>query len=231
MIAHNATGVTIGQFNYHNRVRGNSIRSNAGEGISLADFQTNTAFAPSINGVSPVSGTACPGCTVDVYSDAADEGGTYHGTVVADVGGNWTFNGPVTGPNITATATSTVGSTSEFSAPFPYAPPPDTDGDGFADPADNCSLVSNPSQLDADADGYGNLCDADLNNSGLTTTADFGHPAVRAQPERRHRAPTLRRRPERQRHGDDSRFRHPARRLNGAPGPSGLACAGTVPCL
>ena len=51
---------------------------------------------------------------------------------------------------------------------------PDTDGDGFADPADNCTLVANPTQLDADSDGYGNICDADLNNSGLVTTADFG---------------------------------------------------------
>ena len=51
---------------------------------------------------------------------------------------------------------------------------PDTDGDAIADSADNCTLVANPSQLDANGDGYGNICDADLNNSGLVTTADFG---------------------------------------------------------
>ena len=50
---------------------------------------------------------------------------------------------------------------------------PDTDGDAIADSADNCTLVANPSQLDADGDGYGNACDADLNNSGLVTAADF----------------------------------------------------------
>jgi hypothetical protein len=50
----------------------------------------------------------------------------------------------------------------------------DPDGDGIAQPQDNCTLVANPTQLDADGDGYGNLCDADLNNSGLVTTADFG---------------------------------------------------------
>ncbi len=51
--------------------------------------------------------------------------------------------------------------------------PPDNDGDGVADAADNCTQVANPGQLDADADGYGNSCDADLNNSGMTTAVDF----------------------------------------------------------
>jgi hypothetical protein len=58
---------------------------------------------------------------------------------------------------------------------------PDTDGDGIANSADNCTLVANngqpqtgPSQHDADGDGYGNLCDADLNNTGLVTSGDFG---------------------------------------------------------
>ena len=61
----------------------------------------------------------------------------------------------------------------------------DTDGDGVVDGNDNCTLVANAQagnvpgtsiplyQLDSDHDGYGNLCDADLNNSGLVTTADF----------------------------------------------------------
>ncbi len=51
---------------------------------------------------------------------------------------------------------------------------PDQDADGIFDYQDNCTLVPNPNQLDAGNDGYGNACDADLNNSGLVTTADFG---------------------------------------------------------
>ena len=49
----------------------------------------------------------------------------------------------------------------------------DQDQDGVSDATDNCTLSANASQLDANADGIGNLCDADLNNSGLVTTADF----------------------------------------------------------
>ena len=51
---------------------------------------------------------------------------------------------------------------------------PDADRDGVIDGQDNCTSDANAGQLDADGDGYGNLCDADLNNSGLVTTADFG---------------------------------------------------------
>jgi hypothetical protein len=38
---------------------------------------------------------------------------------------------------------------------------------------DNCTLVTNLDQLDTDGDGYGNLCDGDLNNDGDTNTLDL----------------------------------------------------------
>ncbi|MBL8351850.1 MAG: PQQ-dependent sugar dehydrogenase, partial [Burkholderiaceae bacterium] len=41
---------------------------------------------------------------------------------------------------------------------------PDSDNDGFADNVDNCRSTPNPSQLDTDGDGIGNMCDADFNN-------------------------------------------------------------------
>lgn len=50
----------------------------------------------------------------------------------------------------------------------------DPDMDGILDGVDNCRLLANPTQLDSNGDGYGNVCDADLNNSGLVTTADYG---------------------------------------------------------
>ena len=49
----------------------------------------------------------------------------------------------------------------------------DADADGVDDTTDNCTQVANADQYDGDGDGYGNLCDADLNNSGLVTTADY----------------------------------------------------------
>ncbi len=49
----------------------------------------------------------------------------------------------------------------------------DSDGDGFADSVDNCTLVSNPEQVDSNGDGYGNRCDADLDNDGFVNFLDL----------------------------------------------------------
>jgi hypothetical protein len=50
----------------------------------------------------------------------------------------------------------------------------DSDGDGVMDTQDNCTLVSNPDQRDTDGDGFGNLCDPDLNNDGVVNFLDLG---------------------------------------------------------
>ncbi|HFD11364.1 MAG TPA: hypothetical protein ENJ32_02675 [Crenotrichaceae bacterium] len=49
----------------------------------------------------------------------------------------------------------------------------DTDRDGIPDATDNCPLTSNPDQRDSNNDGYGNLCDADLDNNGFVSFADL----------------------------------------------------------
>lgn len=49
----------------------------------------------------------------------------------------------------------------------------DTDGDGIINTADNCIEVANADQRDTDNDGYGNICDADLNNDGFVNFADL----------------------------------------------------------
>lgn len=49
----------------------------------------------------------------------------------------------------------------------------DGDGDGVPDSLDNCTGKANADQVDADGDDYGNICDADLDNSGQVTAADY----------------------------------------------------------
>ncbi len=49
----------------------------------------------------------------------------------------------------------------------------DTDNDAVFDNMDNCINVSNPDQRDTDSDGFGNACDADLNNDGMINFADL----------------------------------------------------------
>ena len=106
----------------------------------------------------------------------------------------------------------------------------DTDGDGIVDSMDNCQLTPNPLQQDVNGDGYGNICDADLNNSGTVTTADFGllrsvlgqsassSPTAAAADLNGSGTVTT---------ADFGLLRV---RLGTAPGPSGLSCAGTIPC-
>lgn len=48
----------------------------------------------------------------------------------------------------------------------------DADCDGVCDGADNCLLTFNPTQADADGDGFGNACDDDSDNDGVRDDED-----------------------------------------------------------
>ena len=54
----------------------------------------------------------------------------------------------------------------------------DADGDGFADPVDNCPEAYNPTQIDCDGDGVGDACAflqgaTDLNSNGVPDPCDY----------------------------------------------------------
>jgi hypothetical protein len=108
--------------------------------------------------------------------------------------------------------------------------PPDLDADGIADTADNCRESANPSQADVNLDGFGDACDADYDGNGVVGISDLGilFAAFGSQ------------------NGDpnwNAAVDHDGNgtigiadwgRLSASwgtpPGPSGLACAGSVPC-
>ena len=50
----------------------------------------------------------------------------------------------------------------------------DADGDAVVDDADNCVDVPNQDQRDSNGDGYGNLCDPDLNGDEIVNFIDLG---------------------------------------------------------
>jgi len=49
----------------------------------------------------------------------------------------------------------------------------DSDNDGVTDDLDNCILDANPTQLDTNGDGFGNICDGDFNGNLVVDPTDF----------------------------------------------------------
>ena len=54
---------------------------------------------------------------------------------------------------------------------LPEALDGDRDGDGIADARDNCPADANPDQRDTNEDGFGNVCDADVDDDGDVDTS------------------------------------------------------------
>ena len=111
----------------------NSIHDNSGKGIENINGGNTELAPPVVTAVGSASGTACPFCHIEVFSDGSDEGKKFEREprkpTQMEIGAP---NGPVTGPYVTATNTNGSGNTSEFSAPFavPATPP--------AQPFTNC---------------------------------------------------------------------------------------------
>jgi len=126
VIAHNGEdGIEVYESNTTgNTITHNSIFSNT-MGINLVSSANGRIAAPVIVtttlGSVHVVGSACPGCTVEVFEngDTDGEGETYVGSSTATGSGAFTVTASyLSKPYLTATATGVVSGTSEFSAVF-----------------------------------------------------------------------------------------------------------------
>ena len=111
-------------------------------------------------------------------------------------------------------------------------PSVDHDGDGVYDVLDNCMFVSNasPADCDTDNDGYGNICDGDFNQDTYTDGSDF--PTFNFDFNNGGIDNGTGTDMNCDGYTDGADFPLFNGQFNGAavPGPSGLYCAGTVPC-
>lgn len=102
----------------YNRISENSISMNELKGINLVNGANGGIASPKINNVleNEIFGTALPGSVIEIFTDSHDEGRLIQGVVPADSAGNWGWVGPIQGTfdSIRATATDTMGNTSEF---------------------------------------------------------------------------------------------------------------------
>jgi hypothetical protein len=108
-----------------NTISHNSIEYNVGEGIKAPGGWTPSAptIAATTLGSVRITGTACAGCTVEVFQSHLDsgEGLTFVGETVADSSGAFTVTVSSLSsgaPYLTATATDATSTTSEFSDVF-----------------------------------------------------------------------------------------------------------------
>ena len=124
--------------------------------------------------------TAARGNTAGSVGGAAANFGIWCGhIVVAGTGrigvanANILWSASVSIKDITG-ATNPPGGTDQRISTF-YSPPPDTDGDGILNSADNCPTVPNPNQADCNNNGIGEACETftDCNQTGLPDSCDI----------------------------------------------------------
>jgi len=103
----------------YNRMSRNRISRNTFLGIAIEGANENIN-PPEISQASEssVAGVAPPNSIVEIFADPGEEGAEYLGQTTADGSGSFSWEGEVTGPYITATATDENNNTSMFSMPI-----------------------------------------------------------------------------------------------------------------
>lgn len=123
------TGITV-YGGISNRILSNSISDNGATGIRLLSGGNDEVPPPQIQSVATtnVSGSACPACRVEIFTDDQDEGRYFIGTAIATNSGTFSFAPPpgsLQAPHITATHTDSQGNTSAFATAVAIPPPAD----------------------------------------------------------------------------------------------------------
>lgn len=131
------------------------------------EFQYNCVVSPT--GPCAIAGGGWQKVTIALDQFFDDNSFHFGGNGVFDP--TPTANGPLAGIVVTLI---TGGSAINFGTDlWEFSSDIDEDGDGVLDAVDNCLEVANASQTDVDGDGFGNACDADLNNDNIVNFLDL----------------------------------------------------------
>ena len=118
-------GVKISQdTSTQNTITQSSIYNHTMLGIANLQGGNTELSSPVITSATDnlVEGTACSGCTVEVFSTPTYEGDVFEGTTLADESGHYSWAGTPVYDYVTATSTDATGNTSQFSEVVNYVP-------------------------------------------------------------------------------------------------------------
>jgi len=155
------------EINIQDDDNGDGVITNAADD----EFQYSCHVSPS--GPCAVSGGGWQRVTVSLDDFVPDNSFVYGGNDILDTkpvseGGNGQM------ASMVVAVISTAGSNASFRTDYwVYENLTDTDSDTVLDYLDNCTQLSNVSQVDSDNDGFGNRCDGDINNNGITNSQDY----------------------------------------------------------